>query len=448
MTARIGISLATGLLLGAGPVFSAGIDGHSASGGAAAVATTSGPGWLAWYGCWTPVDDDAPEATLVCVLPGADDAAARITTWVDGSMTGEVVVRADGVSRPVEEGGCVGQQTARWSNDGRRVFVRSDFQCGGIGRTSTGVLALVAENEWVDVQAVTIADQHLARSIRYRAVRSDDVPAEVAAVAGMPGAERRMALETARLQMSLPLAIDAVIEATREIAPPAVEALLGARQHGFNMDAGLVMRLEREQVPASVIDMMVALSYPQRFAVQARPRVVQDDDRLDRGDRGLARETCYDPFFMRPAYGAACAAMPRYGRYDTYGYGSRYGYSPWGYDPYGWHPGRSPVVVIVDPTPGRERGEVVKGRGYVNPTGTTGDRGSARPRQDPAGSGGGGVPRAATPSSGTSRAAPSSGSTPRATEERSGGSNTGRTAVPRGGGNQGGNQDGAQDDIR
>jgi hypothetical protein len=425
MRACMGIITAAGLLLAA-PLAAVPAGGS----GVVVDGLDTTAGWLAWHGCWKPVGEEAPEATLVCVLPGDDATAVRMTTWVEGSLGQETVLRADGVARPVEEGGCLGNQSARWSADGRRVFVRSEFSCGGLGRTSTGVLAFVVENEWVDVQALTVADQHLARSIRYRAVPVADYPAAVAAELGT---ERRLVQETARLQYSMPLDVAAVVEASREIAPPAVEALLGARQHGFAMDANMLLRLQREGVPASVIDMMVALSYPQRFAVRERPQpTAQEGDRM-RASRD--DDTCYDPFLMRPVSGMSCSTMPRYNQYNRYGYGRDYGYSPWGYDPYGWRPGGSPVVVIVEPE--REVGEVVKGRGYANPAGTSSTRGAARPRQEPAARGSdAGAARPATPSSST-------GSTRTTEEGSSSGTSTGRTAVPRGGG--GGNQ---QDESR
>jgi hypothetical protein len=385
---------------------------------AEAASPNPGGGWLAWFGCWEPVGEDARGGTVVCVLPGERATDARIVTWVDGERTAETLLHADGVARTVEEGGCVGSETARWSSDGRRVYVRSEFDCGGLGRVSTGVLGMVGESEWIDAQALTVAGQHAARSVRYRAVEDDEVPAEAAAL--LP-ADRRLAQQTARLELSQPLGVDAIVEATRLVAPPALEALLAASGHGFAVDATLLRRLARENLPASTIDMIVALAHPERFAVRDRA-LIEDAAVLARADRRASDDVCYDTFFMRPAYGAECRSSAAY-RYSRYGYGSRFGYSPWGYDPYGWYPGRDRVIVIVEPGGERNsnRGEVVKGRGYVNP-----NSGSSTTRSG----------TSSQPSTRSQPAARGSSSNDNNSSD-SRGSSTGRTAVPRGGGGGG-----------
>jgi hypothetical protein len=440
MRARTTLPFLAGILLLAAPTAPAGAEAAPADGAEAARRSdvAQSPNWLAWIGCWRPVGEEAPEGSMVCMLPGETATSVRIATLVDGSITEETVLHADGAPRAVEEGGCRGTETARWSSDGRRVFVRSEFDCGGLARVSTGVLALVAENEWIDVQALTVAEQHASRSVRYRAVRPEATPAVVASQ--LPQ-DRRLVQETARMQASMPLDEAAVIEASRAVAPPVVEALLAARQHGFGMSAALLQRLEREQVPSSVIDMMIALSYPGTFALRERPHSAAAAETAGaagaagaawRPARAGVREECYDPFFMQLRYGRACDTVgfgSRYSPYNRYGYGSRFGYSPWGYDPFGWSYGRDPIVVIIEPVQAESRrGEVVKGRGYTNPgTGSTGR--SATTRAQPTNSGAGGsTARPASTTSGTSS-----------------GQSTGRTAVPRGG-QQGGGGGGGQTD--
>lgn len=424
LTAAAGALLLTGAAAAAPPPAAAVDDSWQAA----------GPGWSAWYGCWRQTDAGATDDSLVCVLPGESAASVRVATLVDGVIADETVIHADGVARPVEEGGCTGAATASWSRDGRRVFVRSEFDCGGLARVSTGVLAMIAENEWIDVQALTVAGQHAARSVRYRAVRVEDTPP---VVAGLLPQDRRLVQETARLQASAPLDVAAVVEASAALPPPAVEALLAARQQGFSMSASMLAQLERQQVPPTVIDMMVALSYPDRFAVQERPRsAASAADMMAQSAWRPARagmiEECYDPFFMQTRYRGACdsglfqgSVYRRYG-YDTrYGYGTRYGYSPWGYDPYGWRDGRDPIVVIISPGDTEStRGEVVKGRGYSNPGGTTAR--DARPRAQPANSG-----AAAGRTTTTQPSSPPASTTSGSSGDTSTGTSTGRTAVPR-----------------
>lgn len=388
---------------------------------AAAVADAQQGDWAAWYGCWRAVDVTDGAAPLVCVLPGADASSVRIATIEDGQIAEETVVRADGVAREIEEGGCTGSESAFFSADGRRIFTRAELACSGLGRLSTGVLAMVSETEWVDAQALTVNGQHAARTIRYRAADATEIPSWISAE--LPQ-DQQLAQETARLDAAAPLEIDAVIEASRHVAAPVVEALLAERQHGFGLNAGKLVRLREAGVPTTTIDVMVALSYPARFAVAPQRGMRADNGEYP--ERNAARsylEDCYDPFFTSSRYGCYNS---RYG----YGYsrgGGIYGYSPYGYDPYGWNYGTRPVVVIVQPDDGEgvepRGGAVVKGRGYTR-TGTA--RGTANPR---------GTDRTVSaPDRATSTSKPATTTSKPATTSSGSTSKPTRTAKPRGGG--------------
>jgi hypothetical protein len=369
---------------------------------------------------------------MVCVLPGGSSASVRIATVEDGAIVDETTLTVDGVARAVEDGGCVGSETASWSRDGRRVFLRTELDCSGIRRVSTGVLALVAENEWVDVQAVTVAGQHATRTLRYRAVRPESVPAEI--LAQLPQ-DRRLVLEAARLQTSAPLDVDAVVEASHTVAAPVVEALLAARRQGFALNAQRLLELERAGVATSVIDMMIALSYPATFAVQERPRqqTAQGTAAWGAAPASARFGGCRDPYYGTRMTQLECEVlmMQGYGSRSMYGYGygSGYGYrySPWGYDPYGWNYGGQAPVVIVRPDDTRERGEVVKGQGYTPGSGGTATGRTARER-DTSGSGG---------STGSTGGTTTTGTTTSSPPDNSSGTTTGRTAVPRNGGGGG-----------
>jgi hypothetical protein len=417
MTTRL-MTTAALLALLAAPAAVAATPDSFAGEPAAVAASQAGPGWSAWIGCWRPTDEGAPLNTMVCVVPGETATSVRMISLEDGSIVDESVMHADGVARAVEDGGCTGTETAGWSQDARRVFVRTELDCAGVRRVSTGVLALIAENEWVDIQALEVADQHASRSMRYRAVRADQTPAAVAAL--LPTG-RGLLQEAARLQAAAPLGIDEVVEATGRVSAPVLEALIAARQHGFGLNAARLVQLQRRGVPASVIDMMIAVSYPQRFAVQERPRTQADVQYPGwQSSRAAILAECLDPygFSMRSRYECDMLMLQYRRSGSRYGYGV--GYSPWGYDPYGWNYGRGPIVVIVEPEQERQRGEVVRGRGYTSGgTNTTGR--TAQPR---------GTGAATTTSSGAAaQPASSAGST--STGSTSTGTPTGRTAVPR-----------------
>ena len=385
--------------------------------------------WVGWHGCWRAVDD-LSAARVVCLLPGQNAAEAVMTVVVNGAVTQRTTVRTDGQPHAVEEGGCRGTETGRWSQDRSRVFVRAELDCEGVKRISASVLAMVAENEWVDVQTITVHEQNVARVVRYRAFTGAGVPAEIAAALQD---NRALAREASRLHASAPLDIPDVIEATTHLPAEGVQALLAARNSGFGLNAQKLVQLADARVPQPVIDIMVALSYPKTFVItdneaMQRPSTATAAQRGNVGYSrylGLGYNNCYNSYsrsswyyspFSRFDYDDDC-----YGAY-RYGWGSRYGY---GYNSgYGWN--RGPLVIIVgrdeleeQPTSGR----VVKGAGYTRGVGTT--TGSARTRDTGSGS-----------SSGTSSGG--SATTSSGTSSGTGSTSTGRTAIPRGSGGGGG----------
>jgi hypothetical protein len=179
-------------------------------------------------------------------------------------------------------------------------------------------------------------------------------------------------------------------------------------------------------VPASVIDLMVALSYPRTFQVHAgAPEPQPQQQRAWRPTPASYADECIDPFYPYVRYRGGCDPFysSRYG-YGYYGY-NRYGYSPWGYSSYGWNYGGQPVVVIVRPEDGQPRtpGSIVRGQGYTR--GDASSSGQAQPRTaQPSGSGAASSRPATTTTTSGSGTTTSSGTTTTS-------GSTGRTAVPR-----------------
>lgn len=376
-----------------------------------------GSGWMAWYGCWRSSGEPSAPGETVCVLPGESPASARFTTIEDGRIAQETVIHADGVARPVEEGGCAGSQTANFSSDGRRVYTRSDLTCSNSPRVTTGVLGFAAPDRWVDSQALTVRDQHAARSVVYELTGSAGMPPEV--VSALP-TTLRLAQEAARLDVSAPMEIEGILEASGRLAPPALDGYLAAGQTGYDVDARDLVRLRDGGVSPSTIDVMIAVSYPERFAVRSRDQTAPVEQVAMRN--AMIQNYCYDPFWS--------------GRfndcYNSFGYGSRYGssgYSPWGYDPYGWRYSRDPIFVIVEPeTEGG--GTVDRTRGYT--PGPSSSPGTATRRSGSGSSETSQPSSSPRTSSGSSDSGGSSSGSGGYTPSGDNSSSTGRTARPRG----------------
>ena len=393
--------------------------------------------WAPWVGCWQAVDE-TESAPLLCVVPLAGEPAIEMLTVVDGQVMTRESIFADGQEHEVSREGCEGWERAEFSDDSRRVFIRSELSCGAGGvRNSTGVLSMVTPFEWLDVRTVEVDGQSVPWVLQYRlASREDFRVAGQADLIGAQGTDARLA----RVAASVPITLDDVIEASGKVSAETVQVWVVERGEPFNLDASRLIRMADSGVDPSVIDVVVAVSYPQKF-------VVNDDGALTGrrsaeavGRRSLGYGRGLNPF-VDPFYDP----YSRYGYYSPYGsfgYGLGYGGYGYGYGGYGFSRigGRyggfglggynygyggygGPIVVVgrrSGADSGAREGRVVRGGGYTSAGGGGQSTGrSARPRSS------GASARSSGSSGASARSAPARGSS------GSSGRSTGRTARPR-----------------
>lgn len=367
--------------------------------------------WQAWLGCWEPVGRLAPvldgtaPARLVCVVPAPGTSAVDIASVDSGRVVTRERIVAAGEREPVSEGGCTGWRSARWSPDGRRLYLKGESECsGGVRRATSGVFAIAPGGEWLDIRGITAGTNTGVSVLRFREA---PVPPELAGQVSAPS----LAARTARASASAPPTTAEVAEASKALDARTVEAWLIARGDRFHVDAHQLEQLADAGVPGSVTDVMVALSYPDKFAIAPSRDVALRAEggaaSAYEGTGGATQSVLLDPYGYGYYSPYDLTTYPWLG-YSPYGYG--YGYGGFGY---GWFPGSGPVVIIREPgsaTP-VEHGRVVNGRGYSR--GTQSGSGDRRGASDPGGR-----------TSGSSARGASSGAS-------SGRTSTGRTAKPR-----------------
>lgn len=403
---------------------------------------TTGGRSLAWVGCWEPVteavaDTDASvPAERVCVMPGESIDEIRILTLEGDDVVLTTPVYADGGRRNVTRGGCSGWETGRWSADGRRILTHSELDCeGGLPRVSSGILAMLPGDEWLDIQVIESGREEATRVARYRPA---PVPDAVASQLRPLMDERRLAIQTARTDAAFSLTLDDVTEAAQATNAKAVSALLVERGEGFDVDADELVALRQAGVPAEVTDLVVALSFPNRFTIEGGGASLRPQEpELGRGP-GYA----YGRGRRGGGYYGSCMG---YGSYDPYGWYGFYPYSlfssaySWssgfGCSPYGYFGGRyrgyrsGPIIIIQDnPRQRAPGGRMVRGEGYRGDASVGNDRGRRAVRR---GSSGGAERSSSPPPRSTVGRSGSSSSGPPAS---SSGSSSGRRAKRRGGG--------------
>jgi hypothetical protein len=192
---------------------------------------------------------------------------------------------------------------------------------------------LAPNGTWLDIQAVEIGSRETVRVRRY--YRAPGEPALSRAVVAASS-----------------LTLDDVKEASAKVAPRALEAALVETGAGFDLKARHIVDLDKAGVPDSVIDLMVALSYPERFVVE----------RTSRGGGGGGGTTFInDPFLLGWSFG-----YPVW--YDDYAYSPFY-YTPFGYSRYSFGGGYTVdgIAFVSAPTEPQPSGtgRVVDGQGYT-----------------------------------------------------------------------------------
>jgi hypothetical protein len=341
--------------------------------------------WLPWIGCWegaagVTVDEDAPSAGsfLVCFRPSAGGSGVEILTYSDGDLASTEEMIADGTPRPLEDGGCRGQREASGSADGSRVFLNSTLDCGeGITRRTRGVLSMLPGGSgWAEVQSVQAGDQTPVVGIRTFVAAADSMIA--AQGARDPSAGIELAVSTARAQAGQALTPATVVELVDRAGPTVTSALLVERGERFGLDASTLRALERGGVPGEVLDVMIATSYPERFAVTGGPEGGPEmrTAEADRAPYARSRPPAYRRF---PGYSPWSLGLdfywdPFWSTFYPYGYG--YGYP---YYPHVIYI-QSPTVVDRGTRLSREQGVVGGGGSASNAAGPSSSR-SSSPRR-------------------------------------------------------------------
>ena len=363
--------------------------------------------WLAYVGCWEPL---ASAKFQVCVVPvGA--SAVDLVKIEKGAVVTRERIDADGQRVATTHGDCTGWQSAAWSAVADRLYIRSANTCltGGT-RAGTGLIAMMRDGQWLYIQGATRGLETGVEVQRYREAPDDLlIPDEIKDALRVDISAALQARAAAKALLSTA----DVIDASQHVDAAIVEAWLVERGGAFTVDAKRLLTLANAGVPSRTIDVLVALSYPNVFAING---VTRQGER--RNAERAASEAGANPIYGTMAYPDCsydwmlydyssyyCDNLYRYG----YGYGYGYAY-PYGY---GFYPGDYPATIIYTGSGGgtHPHGHMVNGQGYQAGTGATGDVTRwGEPRTTPSGTQTGSTASTATPSSTPSSTSTSSSS--------------------------------------
>ncbi len=320
--------------------------------------------WLPWLGCWQLVEETGALAeqpgntqpfadrVVVCLSPagaaGADASGMAVTTIADGEPVLVETLVADGAQHPVEEAACRGWRRNTWSGDGARLFTQAELACDDEDtRRVSGVGLMTSSTTWLDIQLVETGGRGAVTVRSYR--RASEPTTVDAGATPLPADVLDRARTAARLASTSELSVADVIEADQAIEPAVVEAMLIETRAAFALDRHALIQLDDSGVSAGVIDLVVALSFPDEFVV----------------NRPVARTTS--------SYGGGGGGFAD--SFGPYAYDRWYPYyaSPFGYY-YGWSAYNSlyylgpaaSYLIVPDQLDAGSPGRAYQGRGYTS----------------------------------------------------------------------------------
>jgi hypothetical protein len=251
--------------------------------------------WLPWLGCWqSTAERQAGEAGRVCVVPAADaNAVAVIVVTEDGPLPERLII-ADGTLRSFDEVACSGRRRTAWSRGGYAVYTSGELTCTGEpNQTLSGFSLFTKDSTWLDIHVGSAPGRETVQVRRYTRTSVPHL------VADRLPLELLVRAVTASERPPHPITLQDVIEASGMLVPRAVEAALVETNTVVPINRQSLIALDDASVSQNVIDLMVALAYPERFDINRPVRASMSSVGVGGPfyPSWWARPLWYDPFW-------------------------------------------------------------------------------------------------------------------------------------------------------
>lgn len=347
--------------------------------------------WLPWIGSWRLVSNTIntvgtvlKEEYLLAIRPDDKGKFVTMESSRDKAVMFEEEIKADGVRHPLNKDGCTGWYSYSWSETGKRLLFKGESSCAGnLSQKISGILIIDTIGDCVDIKLLNSGGEKAITIRRYRNVENDFV-------SPVPIIPNKAFV--ARISAGVSFSINEIIELSGKVEPEVLEAAMVEMHSPFPINSKQLVRLSNAKVPSQIVDLVVALSFPEKFTVERTAlswvKTVSDF------------RAPYYHWPMSPWYWTL-SSYPLYGyRYWGWDWYRQFGWYPYGYG-YGPHSGGSSTD---------SSGRLVAGRGYtrVYPTNSGSQKRYAQPRNAQAAQGG--TKQSSSSSSSASSSSPSGGS--------------------------------------
>jgi len=328
--------------------------------------------WLPWIGSWSMVsstinmsENSITDEYFLNVSPRDDGNSVSMKGYRDQTVISEEKVTADGLRHPLTADGCTGWSMYSWSETGKRLLLNSESRCqDDLPHIVSGMSIIDDTGEWLEIRLLKIGEEKVITISRYGNLDDDQ-----AIAVGINATDPVFS----RISAGTGFSINEIIELSSKVEPEVLEAALVELHKSFPINSKQLARLADSEVPSQIVDLMVALSFPERFTVEKTT--------VSMAQKTAAQESY--PVF-RPPY--------RYWPYEHPFYYSWYWdshfYSPYDYWHLGWNTWPSwyyPYRIYPHYWGGtyeRDTGRLVEGSGYtrINPVDAGSSSRYARPR--------------------------------------------------------------------
>ena len=255
--------------------------------------------WLPWLGSWRLVPDPATTRQekqggdyVVSVRPGENRDSVAMKALQGKTVFFDDAITANGSARAFGEKECSGWYRYSWSKTGKRLLFEGKSSCPGEQPQEISGLWIINEyGEWLDIQFLQRQDDRIITLRRYSPITEDSRDFAKYPASG---------IRSSRVSAGTAISMNEVVELSHEVAPEILEAALVEYHEPFPINSKTLVYLSDAGVSPQVVDLMVALSFPEKFTVERH--TVSITPTKDSGKSGGGGDSYYgyyivDPFF-------------------------------------------------------------------------------------------------------------------------------------------------------
>jgi len=225
-----------------------------------------------WVGTWTIVEDQpslgamgANQAAVVEIRLTSDGIGLDISRKSPNQPDVKEVLIPDGNKRPVEEQNCSGWRSAHLVAEAGLIVESSEMNCKDAGSIATSSLRIIlAADRIAHILALKAGGQ--TRLAVRRLSFEYDLPSA-------PDSQTGWRAVAARTELSAPWNLETIIRLSKIIDGQLLQAALLEKKTQLNLTPGSLKEMKTARLPNGIIDLLVALAYPDQFHIEKNGQV-------------------------------------------------------------------------------------------------------------------------------------------------------------------------------